>query len=91
MPPILVVGTKLDQAQIVRNSSSLRSTSQIALQFRADEINLVIFELFNMAKLAFLIIFTFKDCMQARSFAPATSNSIKLAKFLDKLSLILNF
>lgn len=42
MPPIIVVGTKLDQAQIVRNSSSLRSTSQIALQFRADEINLVI-------------------------------------------------
>ena len=62
--PLLVVGTKLDQAQIVRNSSSLRSSSPIAVQFRSDEINL--------------------DCMQPNYLAPATTNSIKLAKFFDK-------
>jgi hypothetical protein len=62
--PLLVVGTKLDQAQIVRNSSSLRSSSPIAVQFRSDEINL--------------------DCMQPKYLAPATTNSIKLAKFFDK-------
>ncbi len=63
-PPLLVVGTKLDEAQIVRNSSSLRSSSPIAVQFRSDEINL--------------------DCMQTKYLAPATTNSIKLAKFFDK-------
>lgn len=62
--PLLVVGTKLDQAQIVRNSSSLRASSPIAVQFRSDEINL--------------------DCMQPKYLAPATTNSIKLAKFFDK-------
>ncbi len=62
--PLLVVGTKLDEAQIVRNSSSLRSSSPIAVQFRSDEINL--------------------DCMQTKYLAPASTNSIKLAKFFDK-------
>jgi hypothetical protein len=45
MPPLLVIGTKLDSAQSLRSSShSLKSTSQIALNFRADEINLVSFK-----------------------------------------------
>lgn len=65
MPPLLVVGTKLDEAQMVRNTSSLRGISSIALEMRADEINL--------------------DCMQPKYLAPATSNSIKLAKFFDKV------
>ncbi|CAF0973414.1 unnamed protein product [Brachionus calyciflorus] len=63
--PLIFVGTKLDQAQIVRNSNSFRNQSQIALMYRADEINL--------------------DCMQPNYLAPATSNSIKLAKFFDKV------
>ena len=63
MPPLLVIGTKSDQAQLVRNS--LRTcTSYVAAQYRADEINL--------------------DCMEPKSLAPATTNSIKLAKFFDK-------
>jgi hypothetical protein len=41
MPPLLVVGTKLDEAQVVRNSNSLKGASTIAFEFRADEINLV--------------------------------------------------
>lgn len=42
MPPLLVIGTKLDSAQSLRSSSNcLKTTSQIALNFRADEINLV--------------------------------------------------
>lgn len=65
MPPILVIGTKLDYAQKVRNSSTLKNSSPIAMEFRADEINL--------------------DCMQLKYLAPATSNSIKLAKFFDKV------
>ena len=39
--PLLVVGTKFDQAQIVRNSSSLKTSSPIASELNADEINLV--------------------------------------------------
>lgn len=63
MPPLLVIGTKSDQAQLVRNS--LRTcTSYVAAKYRADEINL--------------------DCMEPKYLAPATTNSIKLAKFFDK-------
>ena len=44
MPPLLVIGTKLDSAQSLRSSShSLRSASQVALNFRTDEINLVFY------------------------------------------------
>ena len=42
VPPLLVVGTKLDSAQSLRSSShALKSASQIGLHFRTDEINLV--------------------------------------------------
>jgi hypothetical protein len=39
--PSIVIGTKLDEAQSVRDVSSLRKSSPIALEFRLDEINLV--------------------------------------------------
>lgn len=42
MPPALVIGTKLDEAQKVRESSTLRIASPIANECRFDEINLVI-------------------------------------------------
>lgn len=66
LPPILVVGTKLDLAKMLRNSTHLRSASAIAVQFRSDEINL--------------------DCLDPKHLASATSNSVKLAKFFDKVS-----
>ena len=63
--PLIVIGTKLDKAQLVRNSESLRTASSyIATQHRADEINL--------------------DCLDPKYLAPATTNSVKLAKFFNK-------
>jgi hypothetical protein len=37
--PLLLVGTKLDQAKVYRNS--LRTSSEFEMQFKCDEINLV--------------------------------------------------
>lgn len=65
LPPILVVGTKLDLAKTMRNSNHLRNASPIAIQFRADEINL--------------------DCLDPKYLASATSNSVKLEKYFDKV------
>lgn len=65
LPPILVVGTKHDQAKMMRNSSHLRNASDIAVKYRVDEINL--------------------DCLDPKYLASATSNSVKLAKFFDKV------
>lgn len=39
-PPLFVVGTKLNSAQMVRNSASLRYSSSSILNYRADEINI---------------------------------------------------
>ena len=70
MPPLFVVGTKLDQAQKVRSSDMLKASSSLDIPCRYDAINL--------------------SCSEPKHLAPASTNSIKLAKFFDRVSQNLN-
>jgi Rab-like protein 3 len=92
-PPLLVVGTKLDQAQLVRTSVSLQrsSSSYLAAEYRTDEINLVWFLFYFVfyfkmkIQLRTKLKINLKDCMQPKYLASGSTNSIKLAKFFDKV------
>ncbi|KAK6187809.1 hypothetical protein SNE40_005750 [Patella caerulea] len=62
--PILVIGTKADQAQSL-NGNVLSKRSSVAEECGADEFNI--------------------DCTHMKYLTPGSTNSVKLARFFDKV------